>query len=290
MKIDKQSLEKILGRKEHDVSDILDAAAYYFTGKNIMITGALGSLGQSLNNFIKEYNINCNVKNIDIDKDVAGMPSGSVLDVCNYYQMMAAFSVFNPDLVFHFAADKHAPHGESSPCGTVNVNIDGTKNLIECAAPYNCKIVLASTCKSCNPETVYGASKLIAERMALNSGHSVARYYNVVETSGNVFDIWKAGSVDNKVANCKRYFISLKEALTLTLFVSMQDNGRYTINPGNIRNMPDIYLDLFGYYGSLVPPRRGDRVVELRLGTAEKIVPVSHSPFEEIISGHDQAL
>ena len=42
------------------------------------------------------------------------------------------------------------------------INTIGMKNIVD-AAPSNCKVVLASTCKATNPEIVYGASKLIAE-------------------------------------------------------------------------------------------------------------------------------
>ena len=85
-----------------------------------------------------------------------------------------------------------------SSWNTLNINTIGTYNLLSCINE-NTKILLTSTCKSANPEVVYGASKLIAERMVLNSGGSVSRFFNVVETSGNVFSIWDSIAEDKAI-------------------------------------------------------------------------------------------
>ena len=82
---------------------------------------------------------------------------------------------FKPDLIFHLAGAKHAPEGEVNTWSTLDINSNGTKNLLSLKAPST-KFVLASTCKAANPEVVYGASKLIAERMVLNEKGSVARF------------------------------------------------------------------------------------------------------------------
>ena len=291
MNFTEAALEKILGRSEYDLEDFFQEAASFYKNKKIIITGSMGSLGSAFNSFIKDYNIKCNIMNIDIAA-TADDVDHLYFNVFDDFSMKKLIKKFQPDYIFHFAADKHAPSGERTPDSTININIYGTRIIIEATQSLNTKIVLSSTCKSCNPETVYGASKLIAERMILNKGHNVARYYNVVESSDNVFEIWNNdyNIEDHLVMNCNRYFITIKEALALSLFTGMQDSGRYTINPGNIRNMLDVYRDLYGRDGSVVPARRGDRISEIRLSTSESLSKIKNSVFEQIMNEHDVIL
>ena len=111
------------------------------------------------------------------------------LDITNFRDCVSIIRKYNPDFIVNIAGLKYATKSEHQTWKTVQVNIEGTKNLLDACAG-NTKVILTSTCKSCNPEIVYGATKLIAERMVLNSGGSIARYFNVVQSQGNVFEIW----------------------------------------------------------------------------------------------------
>jgi len=287
MNFDETTLEKILGRKQHTFPSLYDDCVDSYTDSTILITGAKGSLGVGVQNFLYRNKIRCNLIATDI---VTGPEDDNekILNVASWPDVAKVVRRYNPDVIFHFAADKHAPAGEETPEETIKINIGGTQNLLD-ACDENTKIILASTCKSGNPETVYGATKLIAERLVLNRGHNVARFYNVVETSGNVFEIWNEQAMsDHTVTDCGRYFISLDEAISLVMFTGIQESGRYTIDPGKIRIMEDVYQDLYGGdAGRLSEPRRGDRVTELRIATSEKLKSVDNYPFEEIGNDHD---
>ena len=115
----------------------------------------------------------------------------------------------------------------------LEVNVLGTRNVLA-HAPEGSHVVTASTCKACEPETAYGASKLVAERVTLNAGGSVARFYNVVESSGNVFEIWSEldPSEPLEVTPCRRYFISLAEAVSLVVWTAILPPARYGFDPG----------------------------------------------------------
>ena len=137
---------------------------------------------------------------------------------------------------------KYATKSEHQTWKTVQVNIEGTKNLLD-ACSSKTKVILTSTCKSANPEIVYGASKLIAERMVINSGGGVARFFNVVQSQGNVFEIWRNLSVDEPIrvmGECNRYFISIDESCSLAMFAMVNGAGRYIVNTPELRNMDDI--------------------------------------------------
>lgn len=291
MNFDSNSLTRILGRQEYSLEFLSDDICNFYKDKTILITGANGSLGHGVRDYFYSHKVQCNIINSDIDLYPQDK-SWKYLDVTKYNAIANIFKENDIDIVFHFAADKHAPKGELTPQSTIDINIEGTKNLISAVNNSNAKIVLASTCKCCNPETVYGATKLIAERLILNAQHNVARFYNVVQSSDNVFEIWSKIEDSNfhEVMSCRRYFITIKEAVVLTLFSGMQESGRYTINPGEIRHMSNLHYDLYGVPGIGKKARRGDRYVELRKSTSEQIIALDSFPLEKIVSDHDAFL
>jgi FlaA1/EpsC-like NDP-sugar epimerase len=230
-----QLLEKILGRQQHE--DLISLKS----DKKILITGGKGSIGKRL---------------------AERCPNAIVTDVEDLDVTDIGIQEYNPEYVINLAGDKHAPVGENDCINTLTINTIGTNNLLRVFPDAH--HVLASTCKACNPETVYGATKLIAERLVLNAGGTVARFYNVVETSGNVFEIWNRGQ--GEVYDCQRYFISLDEAVGL-LISCLDLKGRYAVNPGEIRQMVSI-ARLFRVT-KLKDRRRGDRRTELLCSTSE---------------------
>jgi len=291
MNFDSDSLTRILGRQEYQLDFLSDQICDFYRNKNILITGANGRLGHGVREYLYSHKVECNIINTDIEIYPQDK-SWIFLNVENYDQVMDFFEENKIDIVLHFAADKHAPKGELTPDNTIGINLEGTRNIICGAEISGSKVILASTCKSCNPETVYGATKLIAERLTLNAGHNVSRFYNVVQSSDNVFEIWNKIEDPSlhEVMSCRRYFITIKEAVILTLFSGIQESGRYTINPGEIRHMANLHYDLYGSPGIDKSARRGDRYIELRNGTSESIVALDNFPLEKIVSEHDASV
>lgn len=264
-------VEKILGRKVHE--SLLED--YVFSGQSILITGGNGSIGKRLAERLKNENTKIFITDVE------------TLDVTNWESIMLwKESSITPDYIINCAGAKHAPIGEEETIETLNINTFGTYNLIK-AFPKS-KIILTSTCKSCNPETAYGATKLIAERLILNSGNSVARFYNVVETSGNIFEIWEQQEVKEVVEKCNRYFISLDEAVGLIIYAMVNEVGRYSVNPKKIRNILDIYNSIYKGTPKIIQPRRGDRVNELLCSTSETIENTHNEAVIKVISYHDK--
>jgi FlaA1/EpsC-like NDP-sugar epimerase len=238
----------------------------------IAVTGACGSIGQALIPNLVEHDVFAT----DVD----------TLDVTDESAVRAAFLGFGPEIVYHLAADKHAPDGEEHPEHTALVNISGTENVLRAAA--GAKVIVASTCKAADPETAYGASKLIAERMVLNAGGVVIRYYNVRETSGNVFRLWESIPKTDPIpfTDCRRYFISLDDAIRLTIRAIGLPSGRYTVDPGRSVHM-SLEADRLYPTRQLVkvPRRRGDRKIEPLKARTETLVP--YEGILRIESPHD---
>jgi FlaA1/EpsC-like NDP-sugar epimerase len=266
MEMNYSDVEKVLGRNQHsnllNIENIID-----LTNKKILITGANGSIGTALRKRLDAAQISY------LATDIEG--SLEYMDVTDFHQVYSIVNKYQPDFIVNIAGAKHAPDGEHETWRTLAINTIGTKNLIDCA-PAGCSIILTSTCKSANPEIVYGASKLIAERMVMNAGGSVARFFNVVESSGNVFEIWGCLTENSpiKVApTCERHFISIGESVGLILYAMGENaNKRYIVNSGHLRIMKDVADDLYPEREKIIiEPRRGDRMSERFLATSESI-------------------
>src|SRR5512141_1787911 len=104
------------------------------------------------------------------------------------------------DIVVHAAALKQVPACEYNPMEAVKTNIMGTSNVVEAALDTGVKKVLAlSTDKAVNPVNLYGATKLAAEKLTVQSNYyaagtatrySCVRYGNVVGSRGSVIPLF----------------------------------------------------------------------------------------------------
>lgn len=256
------------------------AALARLQDERILVTGAAGSIGAALlDAFIWARHPEV------LPTDIRSM------DVTRRSMLDATFSHFRPTLVFHLAGAKHAPLGEEDPAAAAQVNITGTRNVLEQAARFGGRVVTASTCKACNPETAYGATKLIAERMTLNAGGSVARFYNVRESCGNVFELWETlpESAPIPVTPCKRRFMGVDEAVWLLLMAAVLEPGRYTVSGTRSESMADVARELYpGRPIVHIPARRGDRLEEPVRATNERVGEAAPGIWR-VVSPHDAA-
>ena len=102
------------------------------------------------------------------------------------------------DTVIHAAALKHVPVCEYNPQEALATNVIGSQNVVDaCNAVGVKKCIVVSTDKAVAPITLYGASKLMMERIAIAGNNlgdcrfSVVRYANVYGSNGSVIPIWR---------------------------------------------------------------------------------------------------
>ncbi len=135
------------------------------------------------------------------------------------------------DVVVHAAALKQVPACEYNPIEAILTNIMGGRNVIEAALDTGVERVMAlSTDKAVNPVNLYGATKLAAEKLFVQSNayagskgtrFSCVRYGNVVGSRGSVVPVFlqqrKAGVVTVTDARMTRFWISLEQGVRFTI-------------------------------------------------------------------------
>jgi FlaA1/EpsC-like NDP-sugar epimerase len=182
----------------------------------IFITGITGTLGQA---FVDYLAPNHSITGIDHNEErVAALQSaypnirvklGDFDDV--------DFSTDKPDVVLHLAAFKHIDLAEDNPSAAILNNVIKTYNLFQNAHRNGVKILFMSTDKAVEPCSVYGYSKALMERMALELGGVFIRSGNILSSNGSVLDLWDKS-------------IEKGEPLKLT----HQDMQRFFISPENL--------------------------------------------------------
>jgi UDP-N-acetylglucosamine 4,6-dehydratase len=131
------------------------------------------------------------------------------------------------DMVVHAAALKQVPACEYNPMEAVKTNIMGTSNVVEAALDAGVKKVMAlSTDKAVNPVNLYGATKLAAEKLTVQSNayaagsatrYSCVRYGNVVGSRGSVVPVFLKQRDSGKVTitddRMTRFWLSLEQGV-----------------------------------------------------------------------------
>jgi len=139
----------------------------------------------------------------------------------------------NVDIVIHAAALKQVPIAEYNPFEAVKTNILGAENIINAAIDKGVKKVIAlSTDKAVSPINLYGATKLVMERLFIagnvyaggkETSFSVVRYGNVVGSRGSVIPFFlkllKEGKREFPITDEKmtRFWITLEQGVNLVL-------------------------------------------------------------------------
>ena len=134
------------------------------------------------------------------------------------------------DIIFHLAAIKNIEISEFNPIETIDANVIGTVNMIKMAMKNKPKKFLnISTDKSVASSTLYGATKLLGEKLTSWAGihliptkFATVRFGNVEESRGNVFEVWNDEFRKNKPLSIthpsmERYFFHVNEAVDFIL-------------------------------------------------------------------------
>jgi UDP-N-acetylglucosamine 4,6-dehydratase/5-epimerase len=143
------------------------------------------------------------------------------------------------DILIHAAALKQVPACEYNPMEAIKTNIMGTANVVEAALDAGVKKVMTiSTDKAVNPVNLYGATKLAAEKLTVQSNnyaagkatrYSCVRYGNVVGSRGSVVPLFlkqrSTGTVTITDERMTRFWLSLEQGVRFVMNCIEQMEG-----------------------------------------------------------------
>lgn len=171
-------------------------------------------------------------------------------DVTDYGRCFRAFD--GADLVIHTAAIKYIPEAEFNVDECININVDGSRTVLEAAYEARVKSVIGiSTDKACLPVNVYGMTKALMERVfgeyaATTSMHcALARYGNVIGSTGSVIPLFKRqlkeqGYITITNPNMTRYWITINEAVHLIELAMFAQSGSIIIPKPRAMTMEEL--------------------------------------------------
>jgi len=299
------SIVDLLGRKEVHLDR--DSISRFISQKNVLITGAGGSIGSELARQcitfaprtlilldISEFNLFQIEQELSQINEIVNIVY-VLSDIKNMTTTERIFHKYKPDIVFHAAAYKHVPIQEIYPWEAIITNVYGTMNLAMLADKYRVdSFVMVSTDKAVKPTNIMGASKRIAELGILASAEKISpkfmsvRFGNVIGSSGSVIPIFqqqiaKGGPVTVTHRDMTRYFMSIPEASQLILQAGAIGKGGETfiLDMGEPVKIDTVARDLIRLSGF-----KPDIDIEIQysgIRPGEKM-------FEELITDHEEVM
>lgn len=253
-------------------------------GKNVLITGGTGSFGKRFTHRILEEYPNIN-KLIILSRDelkqfeMSGEYNESVHpgiryilgDVRNYESLSYAFK--DVDIVIHTAALKQVVAAEYNPLEFIKTNINGAENIVRAAIERNVsKVIALSTDKASAPINLYGATKLVSDKIFTAANNivgdrstkfSVVRYGNVMGSRGSVIpffrNISKQGFLPITDPRMTRFNISLDDGINMVFWAIKSAMGGEIV-------VPEIPSYLITDLASAMYPQLEQRNVGIRPG------------------------
>jgi UDP-N-acetylglucosamine 4,6-dehydratase len=210
-------------------------------GKSVLVTGGTGTFGKA---FIKRLLTKHKPRKVIVYSRDEYKQYGMQKDLSEYPEQMRYFlgdvrdksrlcrAFEGVDYVIHAAALKQVPALEYNPTEAVKTNVVGADNIVNASMDTGIKKVIAiSTDKAVNPINLYGATKLVSEKIfiaanAFSGGKvkfSSVRYGNVMGSRGSVIPLFmklrKEGVKEFTITDERmtRFWITIDECVDLII-------------------------------------------------------------------------
>lgn len=243
-----------------------------FNGKSIFISGGTGSFGR---NFIRRLLEQYQPKRVVVFsrdelkqyemQQTFNAPCmryflGDVRDAERLRQAMRGI-----DYVVHAAALKQVPAAEYNPTECIRTNVNGAENIIAAAIDNGVKKVVAlSTDKAASPVNLYGATKLLSDKLFVAANNiagdqptrfAVVRYGNVAGSRGSVVPFFS-----KLIAEGARELPITDERMT-RFWITLDHGVQFVLDSFSRMHGGEVF----------VPKIPSIRIVDLARGMAQKL-------------------
>ena len=280
-------------------------------GKTILITGATGSFGNTILNYLLNTDIGeirvfsrDEKKQDDLRKKyLDSRINFFVGDVRDFEAINRA--MYEVDFVFQAAALKQVPSCEFNPMEAIKTNVLGSENVLEAAIRNEVqRVVVLSTDKAVYPINTMGMTKALMEKLAISKARdfrlkkyggvfTATRYGNVMASRGSIIPLFMEQALNNESLtitdpNMTRFMMSLDDSVELVLHAFL--NG----TPGDIfvqkspactiETLADAIIQLTGSKSNktIIGPRHGEKLYETLCSSEELSKAIDEGDFYRI--------
>ena len=298
-------LDDLLGRDPVQLDEA--RLSGFLKGKNVLVTGAGGSIGAELCRQIVRF-APARLVLFDLsefalyaieqefrDRHPGVAVAAAIGDAKDELRVKEVFARHAPQIVFHAAAYKHVPLMEQDNALQALAN-NALSTIVTARAAQAAgagTYVLVSTDKAVNPTNVMGATKRLAEMLcqALQTRGAtrfvMVRFGNVLGSTGSVIprfreQIAAGGPVTVTHPEVQRYFMSIQEAAQLVLQAAQLGRGGeiFVLDMGEPVRIAELARQMIRLSGF---SEQDIRIVYSGLRPGEKL-------FEELLVGDETTL
>ena len=275
-------------------------------GKNILVTGACGTIGSELIRQLINSKIYKPAKIVGLDNNENAVflinekysnvqkANFFVSDIRNLDELISKSR--NIDIIFHTAALKHVFLSEKSPEEVIRTNINGIQNLIIAAKENNIKkVIFTSSDKAVNPTNVMGASKLMGERLITASNHLLdkistifvsTRFGNVLGSNGSVVSVFYDQIINGRPITLTdekmtRFIMSVSDAVKLVIdSADHATGGEVFVTKMPVIRIADLALAMYEILAPLHKKKEKIKIVKIGPKPGEKL-------YEELLNSEE---
>jgi UDP-N-acetylglucosamine 4,6-dehydratase/5-epimerase len=265
--------------------------------ETMLISGGNGFLGKKIFNILKNTQKKIHVKIIVRNPKSGCHPKPIPFSNFSYEHVVGDIidgefvkaCMEDVDTVIHLAALKDISYCEQNPIESVRTNIEGSINLLNHF--HGTTFLAVSTNKAVHPESCYGATKLLMEKIIIGQSkknptrkYCVVRSGNILDSDGGVITIWKnqiktRNEIELTNPAMTRFFI---DSVQLSGFIlQILDHGKtgmVYIPDHQLVQMDDLAKAMIERFGD---PDTKIKIIGIRPG--EQVHDILSLPYEKVI-------